>query len=71
MVSQLLAQQLKEVVAEDFGREISLAEAAQILDDLTGYFDLLARLHHQITQEGSGSASGEDIPDPSNSHGQY
>ena len=47
MVSQQLAEQLQKVIAEDFGREISVDEASKILSEMTAYFDLLARLNHQ------------------------
>ena len=48
MVSLQLAEQLKKVLAEDFGREVSIDEASQILENMTAYFDLLARLNHKI-----------------------
>ena len=47
MASQELIEKFRQIVAEDYGREISVEEAAKMLADLTAYFDLLARLHHE------------------------
>lgn len=62
MVSETLAEQLKKVIKEDYGREISVEEARQMLGDLTAYFDLLARLHHQSKLKEPGSSREEDKP---------
>lgn len=51
MVSPQLAEQFKKILAEDYGREVSVDEASQILDDMTAYFDLLARLNHESVTE--------------------
>jgi hypothetical protein len=47
MNGQSLATRLKLVIEEDFGIEVSLDDASEILRDMTGYFDLLAQIHHR------------------------
>ncbi len=47
MVSPHLSEKLRTILAEDYGRDVSFEEAEQILGDLTGYFDTLARLRHK------------------------
>jgi hypothetical protein len=51
MSSVLLAEKLKIVIKEDLGVDITLEEALQILADLVGYFDLLAKIHHKSVAE--------------------
>ncbi len=51
MVSPELVEKFRQVVAEDYGRNLSVDEAAQILGDLTAYFDLLAQLNHQSNRD--------------------
>ena len=55
MASQQLAQKFKDAIAEDFDKEVSLDDASRMLSDLVGYFDLLAKLRHQITDQNHGS----------------
>jgi hypothetical protein len=38
---------LQEILRDEYGREISFAEAAEIAGALVGYFDLLARIYHR------------------------
>ncbi len=47
MSSELLAKELQQVIKEDYGKDISVSEAGEILSNLVGYFDLLARIDHQ------------------------
>lgn len=39
--------ELKEIIKQEYGRELSLAEASEIANTLVGYFDLLAKIHHR------------------------
>lgn len=55
MVSATLVKKFKEAVKQDFGKDLTVAEADQILNGLVGYFDLLARLRHRITDQSHGS----------------
>jgi hypothetical protein len=47
MVSDAIIKELQQIVREDYGREISLGEAAAIMNDMVGYFDLLAEIHYR------------------------
>ena len=47
MVSDQLIQEFQLIVKEDYDREISKAEASEILSTLTSYFDLLAKIYHR------------------------
>ncbi len=47
MASKALTEKFREIVREEFGKNISLEEAEQILGQMTGYFDLLAQVHHK------------------------
>jgi len=63
MVSQQLAEKFRQVVAEDYGREISVEEAARILSDAVAFFDLLARLDHNAKE--SDQSLEEGLPNSS------
>jgi hypothetical protein len=41
------------VVREEYGREVSFAEAAEIANTLVGYFDTLAKIYHREEQRRS------------------
>lgn len=47
MLSEATILELKEIIKQEYGRELSLAEASEIANTLVGYFDLLAKIHHQ------------------------
>lgn len=42
MVSELLAQEFKQVIQEELGIELSVNDAQRILSDMVGYLNLLA-----------------------------
>jgi len=48
MLSKATIQELKQILKEEYGREIDLREASEIAHTLVGYFDLLAKIYHQI-----------------------
>ena len=50
MASTELIEKFRQVVAEDYGRKISVEEAEKMLADLTAYFDLLAKLQHRSVE---------------------
>jgi hypothetical protein len=39
--------ELQQIIKEDYGREVSFAQASEIGNGLVGYFDLLAKLQFQ------------------------
>jgi len=47
MLSQATILELKEIIKQEYGRELSLAEASEVANTLVGYFDLLAKIHHR------------------------
>jgi len=48
MVSQQLIEALKIIIKEDYGKDLETKEASQIANDLVGYFNLLAKIYHQM-----------------------
>jgi len=40
-------QALQEILRDEYGREVSLAETTEIASALVGYFDLLAKIYHR------------------------
>ncbi len=51
MLSNQTIEDLRQIVREDYGREITEAEASQTASMLIGYFDLLAKIHHRNKHE--------------------
>lgn len=47
MVSKTLIKEFKDVLEEDLGVSLTHKEAGEILNNLTSYFDLLAKAHHR------------------------
>ena len=47
MLSEATILELKEIIKQEYGRDLSLAEASDVANTLVGYFDLLAKLHHR------------------------
>ena len=45
------AEELREIIKRKYDREITLEQATEIANVLVGYFDLLAKLHHQEVVE--------------------
>ena len=50
-VSKERILELQQIIKEDYDREVSFSEASEIANGLVGYFDLLAKLYHQIKSE--------------------
>ena len=46
-LSEQTIQELREILHEDYGRKITLAETTEIARTLVGYFDLLQKIHHR------------------------
>ena len=54
-VAQLSEQTIKalmKIMRDEYGRDVSFAEASQIANTLVDYFDLLARIYHRDKDEG-------------------
>ena len=47
MLSEAIIQELKQILKEDYGKEVTQAEASEIAHTLVGYFDLLAKIYHR------------------------
>ena len=48
MISEKLILEFQKIVKDEYGREVSIAEASEIANGLVGYFDLLAKLQDKI-----------------------
>ncbi len=53
-LSEKLISELQETIKKDYGREVKLAEAREIGQTLTDYYDLLGKIYHKMKTEGSG-----------------
>ena len=51
-LSEKLVLEFQKVIKEDYGREVTLAEAREIGQTLTDYYDLLGKIHHRMKTEG-------------------
>jgi len=47
MVSQQLLNELKEIIKEEYGKDLEMDKISQIGNGLVGYFDLLAKMQHE------------------------
>ncbi len=47
MVSPQLLQELKEIIKSEYGVSLDMQEVSEIGNGLVGYYDLLAKMHHQ------------------------
>lgn len=48
MLSEATVKELKKILKKDYGKEVTSAEASEIAHTLVSYFDLLAKIYHQI-----------------------
>ena len=46
-VSKELVLELQTIIREDYEKELDFQQVSLIANDLVGYFDLLAKMHHQ------------------------
>ena len=51
MVNQKLIKELKTIIKEEYGRELTFSEASEIANGLVGYFDLLAKVNHRMKHD--------------------
>ncbi len=50
-ISEETIQEMRQVLKEEYGKDFTYAETSEILKSLTGYFDLLARIHHRMVNK--------------------
>ena len=48
MLSDATIQELKQILEEEYKRNVDLKETSEIAHTLVGYFDLLAKIYHQM-----------------------
>lgn len=47
MLTLELVKEFQNIIREEYGIDLSDKDAAEIADNMTGYFDLLAKIHHR------------------------
>jgi hypothetical protein len=50
-LSEKTIKALQEITREEYGREITFAEATELAAQLVGYFDVLAKIYHREKTE--------------------
>lgn len=50
MLSEATIEELRKIIAEDYGRDLTLAQAEDVANALVRYFDLLAKIKHREIQ---------------------
>lgn len=48
-LSDSTIEELRTILKEDYGKEVTQAEASSIANFLVGYFDTLAKIQHENT----------------------
>ena len=51
MISEELVLKLQKIIKEDYGKYVTLKEAREIGENLTGYYDTLAKIYHKMKEE--------------------
>jgi hypothetical protein len=46
-ISQETIEELRQILKEEYGRDVSEADASEIAHTLVGYYDLLAKIYHR------------------------
>lgn len=54
MLSPTTIEELRQIVFEDYDRDLSIAETGTLAEGLVSYFDLLAEVHHRSIRTISG-----------------
>ncbi len=47
MIKEETIIEFQQIVAEEYGREITISDARKIMSDLVAYFDLLAKIEYR------------------------
>jgi hypothetical protein len=58
-LSQERIDELRQILKEDFGREVNQADASDIAYTLVGYYDLLAKIYHREKTENKNDNNNE------------
>jgi hypothetical protein len=51
MVSQQLLIELQQIIKEEYGQDLEMNKVSEIGNGIVGYFDLLAKMHHEQKYE--------------------
>ena len=51
MISPETVEELKTVIKEEYGRELETEEVRKIIEDTTGFFNLLAKIYHRMKSQ--------------------
>lgn len=60
MLSQETVEALRQILKEDYGRDVSRADASEIAHTLVGYYDLLAKIYHREKTESNDTDNNHD-----------
>lgn len=63
-ISQELLNELKDILREDYGKELSQKELFEVGNSLVLYFDLLARIHSRNKLKSENSERGNPKTSP-------
>jgi hypothetical protein len=50
-ISQEKIEELRQILKEDYGRDVSQTDTSEIAHTLVGYYDLLAKIYHREKTE--------------------
>lgn len=50
-LSEELVLELQKIIKEEYGKDVTLKEAREIGEDLTGYYDILGKVYHKMKTE--------------------
>ena len=66
MLSQPTIQSLIKIIREEYGRDLNMKEATEVANNLVGFFNLLANIHHKNEEESKNSKSiqRQETPSP-------
>ena len=48
MISIETTKEFQAALKEEYGKDVTYEEASKILNDLTGYFDVLSKIYHRM-----------------------
>ncbi len=62
MLSESTITELREIIREEYGKEVPLADVREIGENIVRYFDLLAKIYHRTLSD-NGEVCTEKLPD--------
>jgi len=51
MLSQKTIEEFRKIITEEYGRDLSMAESAEIANGVVLWFDTLGKIYHKIQVE--------------------